>query len=61
MEHDVLAEQLPISSGPLWGAIDKPGLGVDVDEAAVAEAAARYTSVGQYLPWQSDQLAKEKR
>jgi L-alanine-DL-glutamate epimerase-like enolase superfamily enzyme len=61
MEHDVLAEQLPITTGPLWGSIDKPGLGVDVDEAAVAEAAARYTSVGQYLPWQPDQLAKEKR
>jgi L-Ala-D/L-Glu epimerase len=59
MEHDVLAEPLPIATGPRWGSIDEPGLGVEVDEAAVAEAAARYASVGQYLPWQPDQLAKE--
>jgi glucarate dehydratase len=51
MEHDVLTEPLPIASGPRWGAIDGPGLGVEVDEDAVAEAAARYQSVGQYLPW----------
>jgi L-alanine-DL-glutamate epimerase-like enolase superfamily enzyme len=51
MEHDVLTEPLPIAAGPRWGTIDGPGLGVDVDEAAVAEAAARYRSVGQYLPW----------
>jgi glucarate dehydratase len=61
MEHDILTEPLPIASGPAWGAIDGPGLGVEVDEAAVADAAARYRSVGQYLPWQQDQLAKEDR
>jgi glucarate dehydratase len=60
MEHDVLAEPLPIASGPRWGTIDGPGLGVEVDEDAVAEAAARYEAVGQYRPWQADQLAKEK-
>jgi L-alanine-DL-glutamate epimerase-like enolase superfamily enzyme len=59
MEHDVLTEPLPIVTGPRWGAIDAPGLGVEVDEDAVREAAARYASVGQYLPWQRDQLAKE--
>jgi L-alanine-DL-glutamate epimerase-like enolase superfamily enzyme len=59
MEHDVLTEPLPIASGPRWGAIDGPGLGVGVDEGAVAEAAARYESVGQYLPWQPDQLARD--
>jgi glucarate dehydratase len=51
MEHDVLTEPLPIATGPRWGTIDRPGLGVEIDEAAVAEAAARYQSVGQYLPW----------
>jgi L-alanine-DL-glutamate epimerase-like enolase superfamily enzyme len=61
LEHDILAEPLPIATGPRWGTIDAPGLGVEVDEDAVAEAAARYAAVGQYLPWQDDQLAKEER
>ena len=61
LEHDILAEPLPIATGPRWGTIDQPGLGVEVDEDAVAEAAARYETVGQYLPWQDDQLAKEEQ
>jgi L-alanine-DL-glutamate epimerase-like enolase superfamily enzyme len=61
LEHDILTEPLPIATGPSWGTIDGPGLGVEVDEDAVAEAAARYRAVGQYLPWQDDQLAKEER
>jgi L-Ala-D/L-Glu epimerase len=61
MEHDVLTEPLPIATGPRWGAIEGPGLGVEVDEDAVAEAAARYQAEGQYLPWQPDQIAKEAR
>jgi glucarate dehydratase len=51
MEHDVLAEPLPIATGPRWGTIDGPGLGIEVNEVAVADAAARYESLGQYLPW----------
>jgi L-alanine-DL-glutamate epimerase-like enolase superfamily enzyme len=61
MEHDVLAEPIPIATGPRWGTIDGPGLGVEVDEDAVAEAAARYRTEGQYRPWQPEQLAKEER
>jgi L-alanine-DL-glutamate epimerase-like enolase superfamily enzyme len=61
IEHDVLAEPLPIATGPRWGAIDGPGLGVEVDEDAVAEAADRYRAEGQYLPWQQFQIAKEER
>ena len=61
MERDILTEPLPIATGPRWGAIDRPGLGVEVDEDAVAEAAARYEADGQFLPWQADQLAKEER
>ena len=61
MEHDILAEPLPIATGPRWGRIDGPGLGVTVDDDAVAEAAARYRAEGQYLPWQEDQIAKEER
>ena len=61
MEHDVLTEPIPISSGPRWGTIEGPGLGVDVDNDAVAEAATRYRIEGQYRPWQDYQLAKEER
>jgi glucarate dehydratase len=61
LEHDVLTEPIPIASGPRWGAIDGPGLGVEVDEDAVADAAARYRADGQFRPWQDDQLAKEER
>jgi L-alanine-DL-glutamate epimerase-like enolase superfamily enzyme len=61
LEHDILVEPIPIASGPRWGTIDAPGLGVEVDEAAVAEAADRYRLEGQYLPWQDFQLAKEER
>jgi L-Ala-D/L-Glu epimerase len=61
MQHDILAEPIPIATGPRWGRIDAPGLGVEVDEAAVTEAAARYRADGQYRPWQDDQLAKEER
>jgi L-Ala-D/L-Glu epimerase len=61
IEHDVLTEPLPIATGPRWGTIDAPGLGVEVDEDAVADAAARYRADGQYRPWQDDQIAKEER
>ncbi len=61
LEHDILTEPIPIASGPRWAAIEGPGLGVDVDDAALAEAAARYRLEGQYVPWQDYQLAKEER
>ena len=61
LEHDILVERIPIASKPRWGAIEGPGLGVDVDDASVAESAARYRLEGQYVPWQDYQLAKEER
>jgi L-alanine-DL-glutamate epimerase-like enolase superfamily enzyme len=61
MAHDVLTEPIPIASGPRWGPIDGPGLGVEVDDDAVEDAAGRYRSEGQYRPWQEHQLAKEER
>jgi L-alanine-DL-glutamate epimerase-like enolase superfamily enzyme len=59
--HDVLREPLPIADGPHWGMIEGAGLGVEVDEDAVAEAAGRYRRDGQYLPWQPFQVAREER
>jgi L-alanine-DL-glutamate epimerase-like enolase superfamily enzyme len=61
MEHDVVREPLPIATGPRWGIPEGPGLGVVVDEDAVAHAAERYRREGQYLPWQPHQLAAEER
>jgi L-Ala-D/L-Glu epimerase len=61
MVHDVLTEELPIATGAHWGRIDKPGLGIEVDEDAVAEAAGRYRSEGQFLPWQPYLLGREDR
>lgn len=60
MEHDILRASIPIASGPRWGVIEAPGLGVEVDRDAVAEGSARYRREGQYLPWQGGQLAKEE-
>jgi L-alanine-DL-glutamate epimerase-like enolase superfamily enzyme len=61
MVHDVLSEPLPIATGAHWGIIDGPGLGVEVDDDAVAEAAGRYRIEGQYLPWQPYLLGREDR
>jgi L-Ala-D/L-Glu epimerase len=61
LEHDVLREQVPIAHGPRWGVIDGHGLGVEIDEDAVADAAARYRTDGQFLPWQEHQIGRETR
>jgi glucarate dehydratase len=61
MVHDILTEDLPIATGAHWGVIEGPGLGVEVSEDAVADAAARYRSEGQYLPWQPYLLGREER
>ncbi len=62
MVHDVLTRGDSRSRrGPHWGRIDGPGLGVEVDADAVAEAAGRYRSEGQYLPWQGFQIGREER
>jgi L-Ala-D/L-Glu epimerase len=61
MKHDVLRDEIPIARGSHWGRIDGPGLGVEVDPDAVAEAAGRYRSEGQYLPWQPFVLGREDR
>jgi L-alanine-DL-glutamate epimerase-like enolase superfamily enzyme len=43
---------IPISSGPEWGRPEGPGLGITVDEDALEDAAARYRSEGQFMPYQ---------
>lgn len=61
MAHDVLRAPIPIASGPRWGVPEGPGLGIEIDEAAVAEATQRYRREGQFLPYQPEMLAGETR
>jgi glucarate dehydratase len=56
MAGDVLADPLPIASGPRWGVPDGIGLGVEPAPAAIAEGHRRYQLEGQFLPYQRDQL-----
>lgn len=51
MEDDILTERVPIADGPRWGRIDKPGLGVEVDEAKVAKYHEAYRRRGEFPPY----------
>jgi L-alanine-DL-glutamate epimerase-like enolase superfamily enzyme len=48
MEDDILTERIPIADGPRWGRIDKPGLGVEVDEDKVARYHREYRKHGEF-------------
>ncbi len=50
MEDDILVDRLPISDGPNWGTIDRPGLGIEVDEDKLARYVEAYRRNGQFLP-----------
>lgn len=60
MTGDVLAEPLPIATGPSWGVTEGAGLGIEVDDGALQEAADRYEVEGQYLPYDAERLAPER-
>jgi L-alanine-DL-glutamate epimerase-like enolase superfamily enzyme len=51
MRDDILAEPLPIATGPGWGRIEAPGLGVAVDEAKLRHYHAAYLREGEYVTW----------
>ncbi|MFO0990743.1 MAG: mandelate racemase/muconate lactonizing enzyme family protein [Hyphomicrobiales bacterium] len=48
MEDDILVDRIPIVDGPNWGRIDKPGLGVTVDEDKVARYHEAYRKLGDF-------------
>ena len=50
MEDDVVVGRLPIADGPRWGVIDRPGLGVAVDEDKLQRYVEAYRKHGQFLP-----------
>ena len=53
-EYDILTEQLPISAGADWGLPSRPGIGVDIDDGRLRQAAAYFSEHGQFLPYQPD-------
>ena len=62
MVHDVLREELPIAHPARTGASSTRPVWASRSIAdAVGEAAARYRSEGQYLPWQPYLLGREDR
>ncbi len=51
MADDILTERLPIADGPSWGRIDKPGLGVEVDEGKLMKYHRDYRQHGEFPPY----------
>jgi len=51
MEDDILSAAIPIATGPVWGLIEGPGLGVDVDEVKIQRYHEAYLRNGQFLPY----------
>lgn len=51
MQGDVLTDEIPIATGPTWGRIDGPGLGVVVDEGKVQAFHEAYLRDGAYAPY----------
>jgi glucarate dehydratase len=51
MDDDILVERIPIADGPKWGRIERPGLGVEVDEQKLQRYHEAYRRDGQFLPY----------
>jgi len=51
MADDILSAPLPIATGPSWGRIEAPGLGVEVDEAKLARYHLAFLDHGDFAPY----------
>jgi len=51
MQSDLLTEPIPIASGPGWGRIEGPGLGVEVDETKLLAGHEAYRRQGAFPPY----------
>jgi glucarate dehydratase len=51
LADDIVTERLPIADGPTWGRIERPGLGVEVDEDRLRRYHEAYRREGQFLPY----------
>jgi glucarate dehydratase len=59
MWDDLLTEEIPIATGPRWGAVDRPGLGIEVDSDKLGKLNERYETEGQYLTYNLDPATAE--
>jgi glucarate dehydratase len=57
MVGDILNERLPIVDGPTWGQPTAPGLGISINEDALAAAAEAYDRDGQFWPYQMEETS----
>ena len=46
MADDILTRPLPIATGPKWGPIEQPGLGMDIDEASCSTTTNAIAATG---------------
>ena len=51
MADDILTSSIPITDGPIWGRLDGPGLGVEVDEDKVMTYHEDYLRNGMFRPY----------
>jgi L-alanine-DL-glutamate epimerase-like enolase superfamily enzyme len=51
MTDDLLTAPLPIATGPSWGLIERPGLGIEIDEDKLARYHEAFRRDGQFLPY----------
>ena len=51
MTDDLLTAPLPIATGPSWGLIERPGLGIEIDETKLARYHEAFRRDGQFLPY----------
>jgi glucarate dehydratase len=54
MADDILKTALPIVSGAKWGPIERPGLGIEIDEAKLQHFHECYCRDGQFLPYRCE-------
>ncbi|MFN0194061.1 MAG: mandelate racemase/muconate lactonizing enzyme family protein [Aestuariivirga sp.] len=59
MADDILTEVIPIVDGPGWGRIDKPGLGVTVDEDKLMRYHEAYKKLGEFPTYSGKVATKE--
>lgn len=57
MADDILKTPLPIATGPSWGRIEQPGLGIEVDEERLQQYHECYLRDGQFLPYKCEEQA----
>jgi L-alanine-DL-glutamate epimerase-like enolase superfamily enzyme len=61
MKDDVLKTRLPIASGPRWSVPTGYGLGIEVSEPKLRKYQKLYEKIGQFLPYQKQNLAREEK